>query len=106
MPADARGGKHRRQPPGSVVELLMRQRAATEDERRPVGVCAVPATNRLRQHQAPGALEIRHHAHATSATAWTSGGSPIIARMRPMKNPATASSATIPLGRYHCQMLL
>jgi hypothetical protein len=35
-----------------------------------------------------------------------SGATPISARQRSVKNAATLSSVTIPLGRYQCQTLL
>ena len=50
------------------------------------------------------ALEERHAAALARPVA--SGGTPISARQRSVKNAATLLSVTIPFGRYQCQTLL
>ena len=104
--ADAGRGEHAGKALRPLVERPVRQRPVPEHQRGPVGMRPATAADRLSEHEPSGPFETRHRAYATRAICWTSGGRPIIARIRPMKKSATRCSAMMPLGRYHCQMLL
>src|SRR4051794_18087452 len=87
-----------------LAALGARARSPLDRERRVVGD---ELERRVRVGPVEGGEVRLEEGHAAAlGRASASGATPSIARLREVKNSATRSSATIPFGRYQCQMLL